>query len=112
MYSLFGNIKDGIYGKTRLYYIHRDGAKPALLYEAKLPKYKVYHISKLIAYSLRTKMLNSMKKLQMFYAKSPEIRLATSPAEQAVHGILFTFNLRTFGYRLLLLRTGHLVGKQ
>ena len=47
-------------------------------------------------------MLNSMKKFQLFNAKSPEIRLATSPAEQAVHGILFTFNLRTFGYRLLL----------
>ena len=43
-----------------------------------------------------------MKKLQMFYAKSPEINLAPSPAEQAVHGVLFTFNLRTFGYRLLL----------
>ena len=43
-----------------------------------------------------------MKKLQMFYAKSPEINFATSPAEQAVHGVLFTFNLRTFGYRLLL----------
>ena len=43
-----------------------------------------------------------MKKLQIFYAKSPEISLATSPAEQAVHGVLFTFNLRTFGYRLLL----------
>ena len=49
-------------------------------------------------------MLNSMKKFQLFNAKSPEIRLATSPAEQAVHGILFTFNLRTFGYRLLLVR--------
>ena len=47
-------------------------------------------------------MLNSVKKLQIFYAKSPEISLATSPAEQAVHGVLFTFNLRTFGYRLLL----------
>ena len=47
-------------------------------------------------------MLNSMKKLQMLYAKSPEIHLAPSPAEQAVHGILFTLNLRTFGYRLLL----------
>ena len=47
-------------------------------------------------------MLNSMKKLQMLYAKSPEIHLAPSPAEQAVHGFLFTFNLRTFGYRLLL----------
>ena len=45
-------------------------------------------------------MLNSVKKLQIFYAKSPEISLATSPAEQAVHGVLFTFNLRTFGYRL------------
>ena len=43
-----------------------------------------------------------MKKLQIFYAKSPEINLATSPAEQAVHGVLFTFNWRTFGYRLLL----------
>ena len=49
-------------------------------------------------------MLNSVKKLQIFYAKSPEISLATSPAEQAVHGVLFTFNLRTFGYRLLLMR--------
>ena len=47
-------------------------------------------------------MLNSMKKLQMFYAKYQEINLAPSPAEQAVHGVLFTFNLRTFGYRLLL----------
>ena len=47
-------------------------------------------------------MLNSVKKLQIFYVKSPEISLATSPAEQAVHGVLFTFNLRTFGYRLLL----------
>ena len=50
-------------------------------------------------------MLNSMKKLQMLYAKSPEIHLAPSPAEQAVHGVLFTFNLRTFGYRLLLAAT-------
>ena len=50
-------------------------------------------------------MLNSMKKLQMLYAKSPEIHLAPSPAEQAVHGFLFTFNWRTFGYRLLLART-------
>ena len=50
-------------------------------------------------------MLNSVKKLQIFYAKSPEISLATSPVEQAVHGVLFTFNLRTFGYRLLLERT-------
>ena len=47
-------------------------------------------------------MLNSVKKLQIFYAKSPEINLAPSPAEQAVHGVLFTFNWRTFGYRLLL----------
>ena len=87
----------------RIYYINRDGAKSALLYEAKLPKYKVYHISKLICYSLRPKMLNSVKKLQIFYAKSPEISLATSPAEQAVHGVLFTFKWRSFGYRLLLL---------
>ena len=43
-----------------------------------------------------------MKKSQIFYAKSQEINLATSPAEQAVHGVLFTFDLRTFGYRLLL----------
>ena len=77
-------------------------ANSSLLYEAKIPKYKVYHITKLICYSLRPKMLNSVKKLQIFYAKSPEISLATSPAEQAVHGVLFTFNLRTFGYRLLL----------
>ena len=40
--------------------------------------------------------------MEIFYAKSPEISLATSPAVQAVHGVLFTFNLRTFGYRLLL----------
>ena len=52
-------------------------------------------------------MLNSVKKLQIFYAKSPEISLATSPAEQAVHGVLFTFNLRTFGYRLLLAAPSH-----
>ena len=45
-----------------------------------------------------------MKKLQIFYVKSPEINLAPSPAEQAVHGVLFTFNWRTFGYRLLLMR--------
>ena len=66
-------------------------ANSSLLYEAKIPKYKVYHISKLICYSLRPKMLNSVKKLQIFYAKSPEISLATSPAEQAVHGVLFCF---------------------
>ena len=84
-------------------------ANSSLLYEAKIPKYKVYHISKLICYSLRPKMLNSVKKLQIFYAKSPEISLATSPAEQAVHGVLFTFNLRTFGYRLLLVSTDSLV---
>ena len=54
-------------------------------------------------------MLNSMKKLQMFYAKSPKINLAPSPAEQAVHGVLFTFNLRTFGYRLLLLATNQIL---
>ena len=34
--------------------------------------------------------------------ESPEINLAPSPAEQAVHGVLFTFKLRTFGYKLLL----------
>ena len=54
----------------RLYYIDRDVANSALLYEAKLPKYKLYHISKLICYSLRPKMLNSMKKSQIFHAKS------------------------------------------
>ena len=42
------------------------------------------------------------EKSAIFYAKSPEINLAPSPAEQAVHGGLFTFDLRTFGYRLLL----------
>ena len=57
-------------------------------------------------------MLNSVKKLQIFYAKSPEISLATSPAEQAVHGVLFTFNLRTFGYRLLLIFTEYLSYKR
>ena len=51
-----------------------------------------------------------MKKFQIFYAKSPEINLAPSPAEQAVHGVLFTFKLRTFGYRLLLGRPGRVMG--
>ena len=80
----------------RLYYINRDGAKSALLYEAinfQSIKTKAHHISKLLCYSFRPKMLNSMKKLQMFYAKSPEINLAPSPAEQAVHGVLFTFKI-------------------
>ena len=42
-----GAIKDGRQGKTRFFYKNRDGAKSALLYEAKLPKYKVYYIPKL-----------------------------------------------------------------
>ena len=44
-------------------------------------------------------MLNSVKKLQIFYAKSPEIGLATSPAEQAVHGVCVH---SSFDYILLL----------